>query len=100
MNLSSVTGATNALNTINSALEKVLASRADLGAYQNRLEHTMRNTANYAENMISSESRIRDTDMAKELMESTRNNILLQSTQTILAQANIEPQRVLNLLKQ
>ncbi|WP_326848400.1 flagellin [Paenibacillus alvei] len=100
MNLSSVTGATNALNTINSALEKVLASRADLGAYQNRLEHTMRNTANYAENMISSESRIMDTDMAKELMEYTRNNILLQSTQTILAQANIEPQRVLNLLKQ
>ena len=73
--------------------------RATLGAIQNRLEHTIRNLDNSAENLTASESRIRHTDMAKEMMEFTRVNILTQAAQSMLAQANQLPQGVLQLLR-
>lgn len=97
--VSSNANAAQSLAKLDSAMNTVLSYRSVYGAHQNRLEHTMNNTSNYVENLTASESRIRDTDMAKEMMQYTKNNILLQSTQAILAQANIEPQGVLSLLK-
>ena len=70
-----------------------------MGAVQNRLEHTINNLSTSAENLTAAESRIRDVDMAKEMMEMTKNNILQQAAQSMLAQANQTPQNVLQLLR-
>jgi len=88
-----------AITTINNAIETVSGERAKLGAVQNRLEHTINNLGASAENLQAAESRIRDTDMAKEMMEFTKNNILTQAAQAMLAQANQVPQGVLQLLR-
>lgn len=98
IDVSTPTSAGNAITTINDALEKVSAERSKLGAYQNRLEHTIKNLDNTAENLQAAESRIRDVDMAKEMMEFTKNNILQQASTAMLAQANAAPQAVLQLL--
>jgi len=99
VNVSSQAAANKAITTINNALEKVSAERSKLGAYQNRLEHTINNLGASAENLTAAESRIRDVDMAKEMMEFTRANILSQAAQAMLAQANQLPQGVLQLLR-
>jgi len=91
--------ADSAITTIQNALDRVSAERAKLGAYQNRLEHTINNLGASAENLTAAESRIRDVDMAKEMMEFTKNNILSQAAQAMLAQANQLPQGVLQLLR-
>ena len=83
----------------NSAINTVSSVRADLGAMQNRLEHTINNLDVAAENMTSANSRIRDTDMAKQMMEYTKMNVLTQAAQAMLAQANQQPQSVLQLLQ-
>src|SRR5690554_1575480 len=87
-----------ALGAIDSATEAVSAQRATLGANQNRLEHTIQNLSITAENLSAAESRIRDADMAAEMAEFTKNQILLQSSTAMLAQANMKPQVVLSLL--
>ncbi len=91
--------ATAAIEVINNALTTISDERAKLGAIQNRLEHTIKNLDTSAENLQASESRIRDVDMAKEMMEFTKNNILQQAAQSMLAQANQAPQGVLQLLR-
>jgi flagellin len=90
--------ATNAIDTIAAALQKVSDQRANLGAIQNRLEHTINNLDNVVENTTSAESAIRDTDMAKEMVKYSNNNILSQAGQAMLAQANQSNQGVLSLL--
>jgi len=92
-------GANTAITLTNNALTKVSTQRAKLGAIQNRLEHTIKNLDTGAENLQASESRIRDVDMAKEMMTFTKNNILQQAAQAMLAQANQAPQGVLQLLR-
>lgn len=91
--------ATAALTTIDSAIEKVSTQRSKLGALQNRLEHTIANADNAAENLQAAESRIRDVDMAKEMVTYSKNNILQQAAQSMLAQANQSTQGVLSLLQ-
>jgi len=91
--------ADKAITAVNNAIEKVSAERSKLGAYQNRLEHTINNLGTSSENLTAAESRIRDVDMAKEMMEFTKNNILTQAAQAMLAQANQQPQGVLQLLR-
>jgi len=91
--------AETAITTIQTALDKVSSERAKLGSYQNRLEHTITNLGTTSENLSASESRIRDVDMAKEMMNFTKNNILSQAAQAMLAQANQQPQSVLQLLQ-
>ena len=91
--------ADKAIEVINNALELVSAERSKLGAMQNRLEHTIANLGTSSENLTASESRIRDVDMAKEMMEFTKNNILQQAAQAMLAQANTQPQGILQLLR-
>jgi len=91
--------AASAIELIDSAINQVSMQRADLGAMQNRLEHTVNNLGTTAENLTSAESRIRDVDMAKEMMAMTKNNILNQAATAMLAQANIMPQSVLQLLQ-
>ncbi len=98
LDVSSHENATAAIKVINDAIETVSAQRSNLGAYQNRLEHTINNLDNSSENLQAAESRIRDVDMAKEIMEMTRANILGQASQAMLAQANQKPQSVLQLL--
>lgn len=88
-----------AIANINSAINKVSEERANLGAYQNRLEHTINNLNASSENLTAAESRIRDVDMAKEMMKFTKDNILAQAAQAMLAQANQQPQGVLQLLR-
>jgi flagellin len=90
--------AETALSSITSALNEVSTARATLGAYQNRLEHKIKNLDNAAENIAAAESRIRDADMAKMMTEFTKNNILMQASTSMLAQANSLPQNVLQLL--
>lgn len=92
-------GAQAAIETVQVGLEKVSAQRSSLGAMQNRLEHTIKNLDTASENLQASESRIRDVDMAKEMMNFTKNNILTQAAQAMLAQANQAPQGVLQLLR-
>ena len=87
-----------AITTINEALEAVSAERSKLGAMQNRLEHTIANLGTSAENLQAAEARIRDLDMAEEIMAFTKNNILQQAATAMLAQANMAPQSVLQLL--
>ncbi len=88
----------DALTAIDKAIEDVSAQRAALGASQNRLEHTIQNLSITVENLAAAESRIRDADMAAEMAEFTKNQILLQSSTAMLAQANMKPQVVLSLL--
>ncbi|HEX3027925.1 MAG TPA: flagellin [Clostridia bacterium] len=91
--------AQSAITDINTAISTVSTQRAKLGAKQNRLEHTINNLDTAAENLQASESRIRDVDMAKEMMSYTKSNILNQAATAMLAQANQAPQGVLQLLK-
>ena len=91
--------AQNFLSTISSQIETVSSMRSDFGAIQNRLEHTIDNLDNVVENVTSAESRIRDTDMADEMVKYSKNNILTQAGQSMLAQANQSTQGVLSLLQ-
>lgn len=93
------TGANAAITTIQSAIDTVSSERAKLGAMQNRLEHTINNLTTSSENLSASESRVRDVDMAKEMMNFTKTNILSQAATAMLAQANQQPQGVLQLLQ-
>jgi flagellin len=99
IDISTQSGASAAITTIQTAINTVSSERAKLGALQNRLEHTINNLGTAAENLTASESRIRDVDMAKEIMEFTKNSILQQAAQAMLAQANMQPQGVLQLLR-
>jgi len=91
--------ATAAIEVFDEAIKTVSAERSKLGSYQNRLEHTINNLGTSAENLTAAESRIRDVDMAKEMMEFTKQNILSQAATAMLAQANQQPQQVLKLLQ-
>lgn len=95
----STTKANKAITVIKAAIDEVSKYRAKLGAAQNRLEHTINNLKVTSENITAAESRIRDTDMADEMTAYTKNNILQQAAQSMLAQANSAPQNVLNLLR-
>ena len=99
VNISSQKGAEVAVSVIDNATNTVSTERAKLGAVQNRLEHTINNLGVAAENLTAAESRIRDVDMAKEMMEFTKFNILNQAATAMLAQANQQPQAVLQLLR-
>ncbi|MBR3920856.1 MAG: flagellin, partial [Oscillospiraceae bacterium] len=99
LTLATQTDANLAIDEIDHALNKVSMVRATFGSIQNRLEHKIANLDVSAENMQASESRIRDTDMAKEMMAFTKNQILSQASQSMLAQANSLPQGVLSLLQ-
>ena len=99
LDISTKWGAANSIETVNNAIAQVSHQRSSLGAIQNRLEHTINNLDTASENLQASESRIRDVDMAKEMMEYTKNNILTQAAQAMLAQANQAPQGVLQLLR-
>ena len=99
IDISTQAGAQTAVDKIKAAINSVSSTRGDLGAIQNRLEHTINNLSVTAENMTAAESRIRDVDMANEMMAYTKNNILVQSSQAMLAQANQLPQGVLQLLQ-
>ena len=99
VDISTQTGAQAAITTIKAAIDKVSSQRGALGAVQNRLEHTINNLGVTTENITAAESRIRDTDMAEEMMAYTKNNILVQAAQAMLAQANTVPQGVLQLLQ-
>ncbi|MCB6201360.1 flagellin [Extibacter muris] len=99
VNVSTQAGAKAAVDLIKSAINSVSSTRGDLGAIQNRLEHTINNLSVTTENMTAAESRIRDVDMANEMMAYTKNNILVQASQAMLAQANQIPQGVLQLLQ-
>ncbi|KYH34806.1 flagellin [Clostridium tepidiprofundi DSM 19306] len=98
-NIGTASGAGNAITTINTAIATVSSERATLGSVQNRLEHTINNLSTASENLQASESRVRDVDMAKEMMNFSKNNILSQAAQAMLAQANQQPQGVLQLLR-
>ena len=99
INVSTQGKANLAIETINSAITKVSEERSKLGAFSNRLEHTIANLGTSSENLTSAESRIRDVDMAKEMSTFSKNNILSQAAQAMLAQANTQPQQVLQLLR-
>lgn len=99
IDISTSTAANSAITTIGNSVTTVSTERAKVGAYQNRLEHTIANLGTSSENLTAAESRIRDVDMAKEMMEFTKNNILTQAAQAMLAQANQQPQGVLQLLR-
>lgn len=98
LDLSSASGASKALSTIKSAIETVSTNRAQLGAYQNRLEHTINSLGVTSENLSAANSRIKDADMATEMTAFTKNQILVQAGTAMLAQANSAPQSVLKLL--
>ena len=99
LKVSSFDNAGAAMSKIQKAIDKVSTQRAKLGAVQNRLEHTIANLDNVSENTQAAESRIRDTDMAKEMVTYSKNNILMQAGQSMLAQANQSNQGVLSLLQ-
>ena len=99
VDVTSITAANLSITKVNNAIENVSAYRSLLGAAQNRLEHTINNLKVTSENMTAAESRIRDTDMAKEMSTFTKNNILVQASQAMLAQANQTPQGILQLLR-
>ncbi|WP_244834805.1 flagellin [Clostridium sp. BJN0001] len=99
IDLSNETKAGEAIDTIDTAIKNVSDQRAKLGAVQNRLEHTIKSVDNTSENIQAAESRIRDTDMAKEMMNYTKSQILTNAAQSMLAQANQAPQSVLQLLQ-
>ena len=91
--------AASSMTKISSAIKLVSAARSELGAIQNRLDYTINNLENYSENLTSSESNIRDTDMATEMVAYSKNNILQQAAQSMLAQANQSTQGVMSLLQ-
>jgi flagellin len=93
------TNASSSISKINEAIVKVSTQRSSLGAVQNRLEHTIANLDNASENLTAAESRVRDVDMAKQMSEYSKDNILQQAAQAMLAQANQLPQNVLQLLR-
>ena len=97
--VSTLSGGNKAIDKIKAAINSVSSYRADLGAAQNRLEHTVNNLKVTSENITAAESRIRDTDMADEITAFTKNNILLQASQSMLAQSNSVPQSILSLLQ-
>jgi len=99
IDITTQTGANTAITTVNTAIETVSAERSKLGATQNRLEHTINNLKTSSENLTAAESRVRDVDMAKEMMNQTKNSILAQAAQAMLAQSNQTPQGVLQLLR-
>ena len=99
LDVSNNTNATNAIKVLDNAIQKVSAERSKLGAFTNRLEHTIANLGTSSENLTGAESRIRDVDMAKEMMQFQKNNILAQAATAMLAQANQQPQGVLQLLR-
>jgi flagellin len=99
LDVSTFEKATAAISVLDDAVKSVSMQRSKLGAFQNRLEHTINNLGTTGENLTAAESRIRDVDMAKEMMEFTKNNILNQAAQAMLAQANQQPQGVLQLLR-
>ena len=99
LSISTQEDASEAISKIKNAINLVSSQRGDLGAIQNRLEHTINNLGVQAENITAAESRIRDTDMAEEMMAYTKNNILVQAAQAMLAQANQVPQGILQLLQ-
>lgn len=99
LDVSSVESATAAIEVLDNAINKVSEERSKLGSYTNRLEHTINNLGTSSENLTAAESRIRDVDMAKEMMNQTKNSILSQAAQAMLAQSNQMPQGVLQLLR-
>ncbi|MBF0705139.1 flagellin [Alkalihalobacillus hwajinpoensis] len=99
LSVADATAADTSLQAIETAIQDVSAGRSQIGAYQNRLEHTINNLGTSSENLTAAESRVRDVDMAKEMMEFTKNNILNQASQAMLSQANQQPQAVLQLLR-
>lgn len=99
LDVSTAANAGKATTVINDAIQKVSNQRSSLGAYQNRLEHTINNLDTSSENLTAAESRIRDTDMASEMSEYSKNNILQQAAQAMLAQAKSAPEQVLQLLR-
>ena len=99
VNASTREQASGSITAINTAIESVSQQRSKLGAVQNRLEHTINNLGTSSENLTAAESRVRDVDMAKEMMNFSKNNILQQAAQAMLAQANQQPQNVLSLLR-
>lgn len=99
INLTTQDGADKAIKVLDEAIKQVSAERSKLGANQNRLEHTINNLNTSSENLTAAESRVRDVDMAKEMMEQTKNSILSQAAQAMLAQSNQMPQGVLQLLR-
>jgi flagellin len=99
ISISSPAKANRAIGAVDQALLKVTKQRADLGAYQNRLEHAAKGLLTGFENMQAAESRIRDTDMAEQMVNFVKNQILVQSGTAMLAQANTTPQSVLQLLR-
>ncbi|WFD08645.1 flagellin [Tepidibacter hydrothermalis] len=99
LDVSTHDNATNAIEVLNDAINKVSTERSKLGAFQNRLEHTINNLGTSSENLTAAESRIRDVDMAKEMLAFSKNNILQQASQAMLAQAKQAPQGVLQLLR-
>ena len=98
-NVSTATNAEDALSIVDTAINTVSTQRAELGAYQNRLEHKINNLDTSAENLTAAESRIRDVDMAQEMTTYTQTSILVQAATSMLAQANAAPQNVLSLLQ-
>ncbi len=99
ISITSAASARKAIDIVNNAIDQISSMRSTFGALQNRLEHTINNLGVQTENITSAESRIRDVDMAKEMMAYTKNNILVQASQAMLAQANQVPQGVLQLLQ-
>lgn len=99
VDISTSSNASGAITTIDNAINSISKTRSQLGAVQNRLEHTTANLDNTAENLTSAESRVRDVDMAKEMMTFSSKNILQQAAQSMIAQANQQPQNVLSLLR-
>jgi flagellin len=99
VSISTADRANSAIGTIDNSLRKINQQRADLGGYQNRLEHASRGLLVGAENMQAAESVIRDADMADQMVEYSKNSILMQSSTAMLAQANTKTQSVLQLLK-
>jgi len=91
--------ASGSISLLDAAITAVSTQRSNLGALQNRLEHTINNLDTSSENLTAAESRVRDVDMAKEMMNQTKNSILAQAAQSMLAQANQQPQGVLQLLQ-
>ncbi len=99
LDLSTAKSSAEAVTKIQTAIDTVSAERSKLGANQNRLEHTINNLKTSSENLTAAESRVRDVDMAKEMMTQTKNSILAQAAQAMLAQSNQTPQGVLQLLR-
>ena len=99
LDVTTTTKANALTDALDTAIENVSTHRSSLGALQNRLEHTISNLNNTSENLTAAESRVRDVDMAKEMMSFSKNNILQQAAQAMLAQANQQPQGVLQLLR-